>query len=274
MKNNYFWKIVEKFNRLMSKCVKGPDCTDQSICHGDCCSIKIDVPKVLAREYIKEGYATKSDFIRSNIFSFHLRFDEKTGKCFLFDKKINGCSVHKSGIKPPQCWIYPTNFSNPKGKRISCKSALGWKIIDQEKANKAERLLEKYVFLCKLEARTSRKNLLKRLRKNKKELIRKLKESPPSKLGGLRDGWDHFEPLSAQGISLQLKTFCKSRHKNCHYLEDAGFLNCPGICEEIATELFQFVEHHIDDYVEAEGIPVNGHYPFIHIFNFVREKNT
>ena len=107
-KNAYFWEVIEKYNSLMSEAIEGPDCTDPKKCKGDCCSIKIDVPKVLAEEYIKRGYASKDDFIRSDVFSFHLRFDENTGKCFLFDKEKNGCSVHNSGIKPPQCWIYPT----------------------------------------------------------------------------------------------------------------------------------------------------------------------
>ena len=26
--------------------------------------------------------------------------------------------IHNSGIKPPQCWIYPTGFSNPDNKQI------------------------------------------------------------------------------------------------------------------------------------------------------------
>jgi len=140
-----FWAVVKEFNILMKSAIIGPDCL--AVCNGDCCSIKINVPKVLAKEYIKRGYASKKDFIRNDIFSFQLRFDDKTGKCFLFDKEIDGCSVHNSGIKPPQCWIYPTNFSMPDDKDIRCKKAGGWRIIDPEKAKKAEKLLKYYVFL-------------------------------------------------------------------------------------------------------------------------------
>ena len=63
-----FWSIVKKYNALMNSAIEGPNCLD--ICHGDCCSIKIDIPKILAKEYIKKGYAKKSDFIRSDVFSF------------------------------------------------------------------------------------------------------------------------------------------------------------------------------------------------------------
>ena len=114
MANDKFWSVVKRFNALMNSAIDGPNCLD--MCHGDCCSIRINVPKILANEFINLGYANKEDFIRSDVFSFKLRFDEKKGKCFLFDKNINGCSVHNSGIKPPQCWIYPTNFSNPESK--------------------------------------------------------------------------------------------------------------------------------------------------------------
>jgi len=152
MNSERFWKIVKIYNNLMREAIDGPNCTDLSICHGDCCSIKIDVPKILAEEYIRRGHATTDDFIRSNIFSLHLRFNDKTGKCFLFDKKINGCSVHGSGIKPPQCWIYPTNFSIPKNEEIRCKKVSGWKIVDKEKAEKAELLLKEYITFCENEA--------------------------------------------------------------------------------------------------------------------------
>ena len=132
MVNDKFWEVVKRFNSLMKSAIDGPNCLD--VCYGDCCSIRINVPKILANEYIDKGYASKDDFIRSDVFSFKLRFDEEKAKCFLYDKNINGCLVHASGIKPPQCWIYPTKFANPENKEISCKKASGWKIIDFEKA--------------------------------------------------------------------------------------------------------------------------------------------
>ena len=143
----------------MSSAIEGPNCLD--VCNADCCSIKIDVPKILAQEYIKKGYATKEDFIRGDVFSFKLRFDDEKGKCFLYNKKINGCLVHNSGIKPPQCWIYPTKFSNPDNKEISCKKAKSWRIIDSEKTKEAERLLNYYTFLCQLEAKKELKEIKK-----------------------------------------------------------------------------------------------------------------
>ena len=253
----------------MSSAIEGPNCL--SICHGDCCSIKINVPKILAKEYIEKGYANKEDFIRSDIFSFQLRFDDDKGKCFLYDKKVNGCLVHTSGIKPLQCWIYPTNFSNPDLKEISCKRASGWKIIDLDKAQKAEKYLEYYVFLCKLEAKKELKNIHKRFsnsnsKKNLKELLMK---TAPSRMAGFKDSWDSFSLLPAEGISLQLKKFCRELNQNC----GKEFLECSSICEKMSGFLLSgFLQQNLYLFVKTNGLDTEGKYPFIKLFEFWENK--
>jgi Fe-S-cluster containining protein len=266
--NELFWKIVKEFNYLMKSAIEGPLCIDPSICRGDCCSIKIDVPKVLAKEYIKRGYATKEDFIRSNVFSFHLRFDEEKGKCFLFDKKINGCSVHDSGIKPPQCYIYPTNFSNPDLKAIDCKKAGGWKIVDTIKAKEAERLLEKIVFLCQLEAKKELKKIEKRIGKSSGEKslenLKKLKASirnvAPSQLAGFKDSWDHFLALHADGLSLQVKRLCKKLNPECEYRPE-DYFECKYICDTVANGLIDILHNNLLAFVKEHGVSEEGKYP-------------
>ena len=266
--NQLFWFVISKFNTLMKDAIEGPDCTNADLCKGDCCSIKIDVPKVLAEEYIKKSLATETDFIRSNIFSFHLRFDEKTGKCFFFDNHINGCKIHNSGIKPPQCWIYPAGFSNLKNKNISCKKLSGWKIIDPEKALEAEKLLKKYIFLCQLEAKKEFVNILKRIgNKGGKEsliLVEKLKidiESvPPSSIGGFKDTWDRLEILSAEGLSFQMKKFCLKVNKECKYLPD-DYFECNNTCDMVAHETIQFLQKYLFKFLKSQGLKVDGEYP-------------
>ncbi|TFG16023.1 MAG: hypothetical protein EU535_00250 [Promethearchaeota archaeon] len=279
MENEYFWKLIRKYNHLMKSSIIGPDCIDPEICRGDCCSIKIDIPKVLAKEYIKRGYATKEDFIRSDIFSFQLRFNEKTGKCFLFDKEINGCKVHNSGIKPPQCWIYPTGFSNSEGKEISCKKTKGWKIINSENLKQAEKLLNFYNFLCQVEAKKELNKINKRVgkkisknsKKNLELLKNRLKEYAPSHIGGFKDTWDFIDILSAEGISLQLKKFCNQNYNQCNYLPDK-FLECNKICEIIACRLIEFFQDIIADYIKTNGPDTDGHYPLINLFKFYDTK--
>ena len=273
--NDYFWQIVLQFNDFMKSAIEGPNCIDPHICKGDCCSIKIDVPKVLAKEYIKRGYASVNDFIRSNIFSFQLRFNEKTGKCFLFDKEKNGCLIHNSGIKPPQCWIYPTGFSNPENKDISCKKVAGWRIKYPKKARKAEELLQKYKFLCKIEAKKESKgisvrlgNLVNGISSKKIGLLHKeLRSIAPRNLGGFKDQWDHLDLLSAEGLSLQMKKFCVKYNSKCHFLVD-DFINCDEICSEIASKLIEFLQSNLYTYIKMEGPDVEGHYPLYKLLNY------
>jgi hypothetical protein len=256
----------------MKSAIEGPNCL--ALCNGDCCSIKIDIPKILAEEYIKQGFANKNDFIRGDIFSFKLRFDEKKGRCFLFDKSINGCLVHDTGIKSPQCWIYPTNFSNPEGNELSCKKASGWKILDPKKAKKAEKLLKYYVFLCQLEARKEAKEIKNRLNNVscKNNLLNLLMQTPPSNLAGFKDTWDCITTLSAQGISLQMKKICKKYNENCEYIEH-NFLDCKNICGKVANGLFNFLQQNLLFYVKKRGVDSEGEYPFIQLFKFIKNED-
>lgn len=243
----------------MRSAIQGPNCL--TICKGDCCSIKINVPKVFAEEYIKRGYANKNDFIRNDVFSFQLRFDEKTGKCFLYDKDLNGCKVHNSGIKPPQCWIYPTNFSNPEGKNISCKRIDGWKIIHPKKANEAEKFLKYYVFLSQIEAKKETRKIQHRLNNSscKRNLIILLKRTFPSQLAGFKDTWDCITTLSAEGLSLQVKKFCNKYNNNC----ELNYFECESICDNVIEGLLDFLQQNLYKYVQKNGPDGDGQYSFL-----------
>ena len=262
MANNRFWEVVKKFNLLMRSAIDGPNCV--KLCKGDCCSIKIDIPRVLAEEYIRRGYAEKTDFTRSDVFSFKLRFDESTGKCFLFDKSINGCLVHNSGIKPPQCWIYPTNFSIPDQEETSCKRIGGWKIVDHAKTKEAEELLKYYIFLCKFEARKEIRDLKRRLSNSlKTDTLNKLLQSTaPSSIAGVKDTWDNISLLSAEGFSLQLKSLCAKYNKTC----GLSFLECEIICPEVSYGLLEYLQGKLYRYVKNHDPESDGEYPFFKLF--------
>ncbi len=250
----------------MNSSITGPNCL--SGCHGDCCSIRINVPKILAEDYIKKEYACKEDFIRSDVFSFKLRFDEEKGKCFLYDKNLNGCSVHNSGIKPPQCWIYPTKFANPKLKEIKCKRANGWEIIDFKKTKVAEEILQYYVFLCQLEARKEFKKIIERLDNSISDnnLRFLLKNTPPSRIAGFKDTWDCITTLPAEGISLQLKKFC-SKNNNCNFLE------CPSVCDKVTNRLFDFLQENLYNFIKNNGPDSEGKYSFLKLRKYSENKN-
>lgn len=266
--NKYFWTILRTYNTLMKESIEGPDCTDPEVCNGGCCSIHIDVPKVLAEKYIELGYADKEDFIRSNIFAFKFALDEDNNKCVLFDEELNGCSVHHTGIKPMQCWIYPTRFSNSRGEDIKCKNADGWRIIDEAKIKEAEKLLDQYKFLCKLEKQKELKLIKKRIRRGEKNsLISEIQDFKPSEIGGFRDCWDTVKPLSAEGYSLQLKKFCIKYNPECTYLPDS-FMECNKICIKIAKKLITFLKKHLFEFIRKREADVDGEYPFFKLFKF------
>ncbi|MHA1272398.1 MAG: hypothetical protein ACTSQP_00800 [Promethearchaeota archaeon] len=270
MRAQFFFSIVRKYNELMKNAIEGPNCIDPNICRGDCCSIQIDVPKVLAEEYIKRGYATKDDFIRSNIFAFKLRFNERTGKCFLFDMNLNGCKVHNSGIKPPQCWIYPTNFIN-NDPNISCKKVSGWKIIDLNKTREARKLLDSYIFLCKLEAKKELKLIEKRLgipdKNIQKIILNEIGSTPAREFAGLKDGWEHFSVLNSEGISLQVKKFCQKYNSNCKIFQN-DFLTCNNICKKVANALLNFYQYNIKSFIKKNGLNCDGKYTLLDLVNF------
>lgn len=255
----------------MKNSIEGPNCIDPKICHGDCCSIQIDIPKVLASEYIKLKKANEEDFVRSDIFSFKLRFNESTRKCCLFDKDINGCGVHKTGIKPPQCWIYPTKFTNQNGIDIRCKKIGGWRINNIENAKKAEKILQKYNFLCRIEAKKELKLIKERInnsiKRNKKEIsfVKMIQENAPKELAGIKDSWNSILPLSAEGISLQMKKFCLKYNKDCKNLQN-NFLECCQICKIIAHKLLEFLENTLNIILKKEGANSDGFYPFFLLF--------
>ncbi|MHA1146835.1 MAG: YkgJ family cysteine cluster protein [Promethearchaeota archaeon] len=271
MSDDSFFIIIRNYNSLMKSAIQGPNCIDPTVCRGDCCSIQIDVPKKLAKEYIRLGYATEEDFIRSDIFTFKLRFDEKKGKCFLFDLDLNGCSVHDSGIKPPQCWIYPTKFSN-KNQNISCKKTNGWRIIDLKKTKEAKKLLKEYISLCEIEAKEEIQKIKIRLGEGtsnraqniSKKLKNLLKKTAPKNFAGLKDSWDSMEILSAQGISLQLKKFCTKFNKNCKFLPD-GFLSCQKICHHVRESIIAYFKENIVNFIKKNGPDNNGEYSLYNI---------
>ena len=202
-----------------------------------------------------------------------LRFDEIKAKCFLFDKRVNGCLVHNSGMKPPQCWIYPTNFSYPNNNnnnKISCKKAKGWKIVDSDKCKEAEGLLQYYIFLCKLEAKSESRNIKERLSSSISEntLKKLLENTAPHEISGFSDNWDFISILPAEGFSLQLKKYCKNTNLQC------DFLKCTSVCEKVSTDLINFLQQNLVNYIKNPdyGLDTDGEYPIINLKRIEDEK--
>ncbi|MHA1339924.1 MAG: hypothetical protein ACTSRZ_15605 [Promethearchaeota archaeon] len=285
MQSNDFLDILNKireYNELMSSAIEGPSCIDPNVCHGDCCHIQIDIPKILAEFYIKNGWATKNHFERGNVFSFMIAVRERDSKCVFFDDKLNGCSLHATKMKPPQCWIYPTGFdidiesknknddnirysfnnfeynneSVTKTNYFKCKRAEGWKIIDQNKTQRAKQILKEYInfSLAEFVEEHSEQNLRARI----EHLRETLSNEKPSSIAGIKDSWDGFIPLYAEGKTLALKKICerfcektsnkkkniKKNINNFRTIQISNFMetymNCTRICNRVVNYI---VEH-------------------------------
>jgi Fe-S-cluster containining protein len=220
----------------MKEAISGPNCIDPLICHADCCHIMIDVPKILAEYYIERGYARKEDFSRGNLFSFQINVSASNSKCVFYDSNLNGCVLHKTMYKPPQCWIYPTGFSSEPGEEkkmagdgtIACKVSAGWLIVDNEKIQSAKNLFNEYVVFCEREYQ--RETTKEKLNSRLEPIFELLGECSPKSIAGVIDGWDTFSILKAEGISLKLKAYCEQVSDgacNCDYME------CKNVCDEI-----------------------------------------
>ena len=265
---NRILEIVNEYNFLMKDAIVGPNCIDPRICHADCCHIQIDIPRVLAEYYIEKGFATKKDFTRGNLFSFHINIKPSNSKCVFYDRELNGCSLHKTMHKPPQCWIYPTGFSPEPGEEkqfaengsIRCKKTSGWKIIDVQKTNKAKLLFDEYVEYCENEF--IRETLRDRIKKRLESVFSKMEDCAPKSIAGVIDGWDHFSILKAEGISLKLKSLCDQiPEANC----TSDYMECTHVCDEIIDLLRRDLLDNVIYYIETKG--AKSSYSFLELWH-------
>jgi len=261
-------KLVNDYNNLMKDAIAGPNCIDPHICHADCCHIKIDIPKLLAEYYIEKGYATKEDFSRGDLFSFNINVSSSNSKCVFYNKDLNGCSLHKTMHKPPQCWIYPTGFTNEPGDEkifaddgsIRCKIASGWKIVDENKTQKANILFEEYVVFCEKEFTSE--TTIEKFKERLEGFFDTLKEFSPKSIAGVIDGWDHFTVLKSEGVSLKLKSLCDQVPEgtcDCEYME------CEHVCDKIIDLLSRDLLKDISNFIKTKGPKFS--YSFLELWN-------
>ncbi len=234
-------ETVRQFNSAMRAAVSGPNCIDSQLCHADCCFIHLDIPKALAQFLIGHKWATQDHFQRGSIFSFEVKVDLSKLRCVFYDTTLNGCALHQTGVKPPQCWVYPTGLDIDHSQTY-CKRAQGWKIIDAKQIDLARNLMDAFVILAKDEA----------LKENSQPYIRdrllhtdfsQFCHYPPTKIAGIRDSWDSFEPLIEEGYNVGLQSICKTCACERNYLE------CPEVCDALKRKLQEFLDQILPDYI-------------------------
>ena len=123
------------------------------------------------------------------------------------------------------------------------------------------------VIQAKKEGKAIKNRFVKKSSKN--ELVDLLKQTPPSQLAGFKDTWDFIIPLSAEGVSLQLKKFCTKLNKKCV----KEYLECRSICDKVIQGLLDFLQQNLFQYVKEQGLDTEGEYPFFKLIKFNKNKN-
>lgn len=231
--------VIKQYNELMRDNTTGPNCVDPTRCHGDCCSIMIDVPRVLVELYLNQGWIMPEELRRGGPFAFRLGVSDRTAKCVFFDTKVNGCKLHFTGYKPPQCWIYPTAFT--KGEK-TCKKGYTWDLIDCDKATKAEYLLDKYKLFSLEEVQGEVPKLKAGWKMIRSELCNKLRKIPPAQFLGMSWVLNGLQPLDKAGFSLQVKAICESARET----PPKDFMECGSMCERVVDAILDRYESHLD----------------------------
>ncbi len=231
--------VIQRYNELVRNNTTGPNCVDPAKCHGDCCSIMIDVPRVLVEFYLEQGWITPPELRRGGPFAFRLGVSDRTAKCVFFDHKVNGCRLHFTGFKPPQCWIYPTGFT--KGEK-TCKKGYIWDLIDADNATKAEQLLEEYKIFSLDEVKSEVPRLKASWTKNRPKIATKMGVIPPARFLGMNWGFEELQPLDKAGFSLQVKAICELNRGDCK----KDFMDCGSMCERVVDAILGRYESHLD----------------------------
>jgi hypothetical protein len=106
-------------------------------------------------------------------------------------------------------------------------------------------------------------NTKEQIKKRLEPLFTCLRDHGPKTIAGVKDGWDNFEVLNAEGISLKLKTFCdqiSDPEYNCDYME------CESVCSGIIDFLRRDLLDQINNYIQnKEG--AKSEYIFLELFS-------
>ncbi|HMF32923.1 MAG TPA: hypothetical protein VKK79_15985 [Candidatus Lokiarchaeia archaeon] len=240
-----FLDVIREYNALMRDNTTGPNCVDPTQCRGDCCSIMIDIPRVLAELYVEQGWLSPGNLRRGGPFAFRLGVSARTAKCVFFDHDLNGCRAHFTCFKPPQCWIYPTGFD--AGVK-TCKKGYEWDIVDPAAAREAEILLEKYKTLSLEEVEGEVPLLKASWVKIEQTLRATLGNLPPRKFVGMTWGYTGLGVADAEGISLQARSACLQTVPDC----PQDFIECERMCPAVIEWVLEQYAPKLDLFFQNE----------------------
>lgn len=257
--------LIGTFNHALLGNVDGPNCTDRSICNNNCCSIMIDIPHVLAKKYIDEGWLAPGDVRRGDVFAWTLNVRQNTSKCVFFSPELYGCKAYVDHLdtRPPQCAVYPAGYAAGAER---CKAGAGpWLVRDAATGAACERLMGVYKRYCIVERDRIKRQIVAAIPGALEgHFSRLLADTSPSSIAGIKETWSGFEPLLAEGRSFSAKQFC-----------DAGceipFLECKHPCHAAASKLVTFLEGTLPAFIESRDMKEE--YTLLELKEFTREQN-
>ncbi|MHA1794400.1 MAG: hypothetical protein ACTSVI_17320 [Promethearchaeota archaeon] len=254
LSNQDMFKIIDVFNHSMLDNVTGPNCTDRNVCNDNCCGIMIDIPHFLAEKYIMEGYIKSDDVRRGDVFAWILNIHEDTDKCCFFSEDIFGCQIYVDNlsIRPPQCAVYPAGYVEGASR---CKANAGpWIVKDQEVGKICEGLMNIYKDYCINERETIESSMLKNINLYIDDgLMEKVTSFAPSMIVGIKDTWDGFDVLKAEGVSLSYKEFCDKASPGC----TVDYRACKSACAASANLFIDFLKKTLPIFIQERGIREN-----------------
>lgn len=263
--DNVVFPLIGTFNHMMLGNVDGPNCTDRNTCNNNCCSIMIDIPQFLAQKYISAMRLRPIDVRRGDVFAWRLNVNDDTGRCVFFSPEIYGCRIYVGDLdsRPPQCAIYPAGYTTGA---VACKAGAGpWNVKDEMIGLACERLMNVYKNYCLAERERVRGELLANLALTLETILTPLLDHVcPSSIAGVKDTWNGFEPLLADGKSLSTRMFCK---QDC----STEFLDCECMCAEALDSFLEFLKKTLPAFIQANDMKEE--YTIMELKEFVSKQN-
>ena len=256
--------LIATFNHGMLGNVEGPNCTDRSICNNNCCSIMIDIPHVLARRYIEQERLGPGDVRRGDVFAWKLNVHQDTSKCAFFSPTLYGCRAYVDDLdtRPPQCAVYPAGYTTGAA---GCKAGAGpWIVKDEATGVACERLMGVYKRYCLAERDRVKHGLVATIPGALGgRFMQLLGQVSPCSVVGIKETWDGFEPLLAEGRSFSFKQFCEP---GC----GTTLLECKQACAAASNRLLDFLKRTMPAFIA--GRDMKEEYTFMELKEFVQEK--
>ena len=220
--------LIQLINSRARTLTKGPDCLDPRMCNAKCCYTTPDLPKTLVDHYIQKKWMTINQCELSNTMEYRLKLNSETRRCTFYDLHLNGCLIHATEMKPPQCTLYP--FKERESKHI-CRNQQEF-FFDKTQMPSLMQAFDTYFNLAEQEFKenASPTNIRKKLQQ---EILPTLKTHKPTEIEGMQENTAGFHVHFSTNRSYEGLDYCDSIPCD-NYYED-----CPRVCNTFVDQVIE-----------------------------------